>query len=78
MVEEYGSAARDAGLSLVELSYAWIASRPGVDSILLGPANVDQLDAAIDAVAKPLPAGVADKCDEIHRAYLGTDATYAR
>ena len=78
LVEDYSAVAREAGISLVELSYGWLAARPGVDSILVGPATVEQLDAAIDAVARPLPAGVVDKCDELHRAYLGTDATYAR
>ena len=35
--------ARRAGrrMSLLELSYAWLAGAPGVDSILLGPASVE-------------------------------------
>ena len=78
LVDAYKKVAAEAGLSLVELSYAWLASRPEVDSILLGPASALQLDAGIDGCARALPAGVAAKIDDIHRAYLGTDATYAR
>jgi aryl-alcohol dehydrogenase-like predicted oxidoreductase len=78
LVEAYKGLAAEAGMSLVELSYAWIASRPEVDSVLLGPASVEQLDAGIDGCAKALPRDLADKIDAIHRAYLGTDASYAR
>jgi aryl-alcohol dehydrogenase-like predicted oxidoreductase len=78
LVEAYKGLAAEAGMSLVELSYAWIASRPEVDSVLLGPASVEQLDAGIDGCAKALPRDLADKIDTIHRAYLGTDASYAR
>ena len=31
------------GMSLVDLAYAWLAARPGVDSILVGPAEVAHL-----------------------------------
>jgi aryl-alcohol dehydrogenase-like predicted oxidoreductase len=70
--------AAESGRTPVELAYQWIAARPGVDSILLGPATVGQLDAAIDAVARPLPKEVIDRADELYRAFQGTDAVYAR
>jgi aryl-alcohol dehydrogenase-like predicted oxidoreductase len=63
---------------LVALTYAWTAARPGVDSILVGPASIEHLDAAIDGVARDLSPELAKKIDEAHHAYLGTDATYAR
>lgn len=78
LVETYGALARAAGFSLVELSYAWIAQRPQVDSVLLGPASVEQLDAGIEGCAKKLPEGLAARVDEVQRAFVGTDATYAR
>src|SRR5712664_3578503 len=59
----------EAGRTPVELAYQWVAARPGVDSILLGPASVEQLDAAIDAVARPLAKEVIDRADELHRAF---------
>ncbi|HTO97098.1 MAG TPA: aldo/keto reductase [Myxococcales bacterium] len=78
LADAFARLAAEAGRTPVELAYQWTAARPGVDSILLGPATVEQLDAAIDAVAKPLPKEVIDKADEIHRTFQGTDASYAR
>ena len=70
--------AKDAGMSLVDLAYAWLASRPGVDSILVGAATVGQFDQAVDAIGKKVDAGVMKKIDELSVAFAGTDATYAR
>ena len=70
--------AREAGLSLLELAYAWVAHQPGVDSVLAGPGSVEHLDAALDACARPLPAGVGARMDEVYREWLGTDASYVR
>jgi aryl-alcohol dehydrogenase-like predicted oxidoreductase len=70
--------AEEAGLSLLELSYAWLARRPGVDSVLAGPATVEHLDAALDACEKPLPPELGARIDSLYHAWLGTDATYAR
>jgi aryl-alcohol dehydrogenase-like predicted oxidoreductase len=78
LADAFARLAAEAGRSPVELAYQWVAARPGVDSILLGPATVDQLDAAIDALAKPLPKEVIDRADELHRTFQGTDASYAR
>jgi aryl-alcohol dehydrogenase-like predicted oxidoreductase len=70
--------AESEGLSLVEFAYAWVAGRSGVDSILLGPADVGQLDAAIDASQKRLSEAARKKVDELSYAFAGTDASYAR
>ena len=78
LAEAFARLAAEAGRTPVALSYQWVAARPGVDSILLGPASVEQLDAAIDAVAKPLPKEIIDRADELYRAFQGTDASYAR
>jgi len=78
LVDAYDSLAKDAGLSLVDLSYAWLAQRKGVDSVLVGPATVAQLDAAIDSSAKKLDEKLLTRIDEIHEAFVGTDTSYAR
>lgn len=78
LADAFARLAAEAGRTPVEIAYQWVAARPGVDSILLGPASVDQLDAAIEAVAKPLPKEVIDRADELHRSFQGTDASYAR
>lgn len=73
-----GEIAKEEGISLVELSYGWVAGRGGVDSVLLGPASVEQLDAGVESCARPLSANARKKADELYRAFQGTDATYAR
>ena len=65
-------------MSLVTLAYAFAASRPFVDSILVGPASLEHLDAAIQGTRTELAPDVAKQIDQVHREYLGTDATYAR
>lgn len=65
-------------LDLVGLAYAWAASRPGVDSILAGPADVTQLDAAIDGCEKRLSAAALARIDELDRTWRGTDTHYVR
>ncbi len=74
----YQQLAAEAGLSGVELSYAWLAARPGVDSLLAGPGSLQQLDAALDAVSRPLPPELLSRIEAVHRAFVGTDASYAR
>ncbi|HMC33417.1 MAG TPA: aldo/keto reductase [Myxococcales bacterium] len=78
LADAFARLAAEAERGPVELAYQWVAARPGVDSILLGPASVEQLDAAIEAVARPLAKEVVDRADELHRAFQGTDASYAR
>jgi aryl-alcohol dehydrogenase-like predicted oxidoreductase len=78
LVSALQGVAREEGMDLVTLAYAWLAGRPGVDSILVGPADVGQLDAAIDACARTLSESARARLDEVHYAFAGTDATYAR
>ena len=78
LVEEYRAVAADEGLGLVDLAYAWLAGQPHVDSILVGPASVEHLDAAIDACAKVVSPAARARIDAIHRASTGTDAGYVR
>src|ERR1700690_2792129 len=75
---QLGKGAEREGRSLVDLSYAWVASRPDVDSILVGPASVEQLDQAIDAVARPLSTEALARIDELGREWSGTDTAYVR
>lgn len=78
LVESLGAIAAGEGMSLVDLSYAWVAGRPGTDSILVGPATVEQLDAAVAGCEKRLSPDALAKIDELHQAFQGTDARYAR
>ncbi len=76
--EEYAALAREAGIGPVELAYAWLAGAPGVDSILLGPSSIEQLDQAIDAAAIALAPEIRARADAIHTAFTGTETSYAR
>ncbi len=78
LAEGHRRIAEGAGLTLLELSYAWLARAPGVDSILVGPASVAHLDDAIAAAARSVPSEALAAIDALHRAHLGTETTYAR
>jgi len=77
-VDALSELARAEGMSLVELSYAWLSRAPGVDSILLGPASVAQLEHGVAACARGLTPEVRGLADALHRAWLGTDTYYVR
>jgi aryl-alcohol dehydrogenase-like predicted oxidoreductase len=77
-MERYRALALEAGRPLASLAYGWLAARPGVDSVLIGPATVEQLDFALDALADPLDGPTLARVDEIARDLSGTDASYAR
>jgi aryl-alcohol dehydrogenase-like predicted oxidoreductase len=78
LVEAYRAVAAGEGMSLVDLSYAWLAGLPHVDSILVGPASLAHLDAAFDGCAREISPAARAAVDAVHRAYLGTDASYVR
>jgi aryl-alcohol dehydrogenase-like predicted oxidoreductase len=78
LVDALRPIAEAEGLSMVDFSYAWLAKRPGVDSILVGPVTVDHLDSAIEAVTKKVSPEAVAKVDEAHVRYLGTDTNYVR
>lgn len=67
-----------AGLSLLELSMAWVCQRDGVDAVLLGPATLEHFDAGVNAAAKTLTPELLSSLDAAHRDFTGTDASYAR
>jgi aryl-alcohol dehydrogenase-like predicted oxidoreductase len=77
-VEQLREIAEREGCTLVDLAYAWLASRPDVDAVLVGPASVEQLDRAIDAVERPLSPAAAARIDELARDWSGTDTNYVR
>jgi aryl-alcohol dehydrogenase-like predicted oxidoreductase len=77
-VEQLRALADRAGMTMVAFAYAWLASRPDVDSILVGPATVEQLDDAVDAVGRALPEDVLGAIDDLARTWSGTDTSYVR
>jgi aryl-alcohol dehydrogenase-like predicted oxidoreductase len=77
-VEQLRVVASSESLTMVQLAYAWVASRPEVDSILVGPATVQQLDDAVDAVGRQLSTSSLARIDELWREWNGTDTSYVR
>ncbi|MBX3228395.1 MAG: aldo/keto reductase [Labilithrix sp.] len=77
-VDALADVAKAEGMSVLELSYAWLAGAPGVDSILLGPGSVQQLDEGLQACRRGLSPEVRGIVDALHRAWMGTDAHYVR
>lgn len=78
LAEAYEQVAKDEGMSLVQLAYAWLASTNGVDSILVGPGSVAHLDDALDAIEKTVSGDARKRIDAIYRDFLGTQTYYAR
>ena len=70
--------ANEAGMDPVRLAYAWVAQQRGVDSVLLGPATVEQLEQGIAGCMHSLEPQLASKIEALHRDFIGTDASYAR
>ncbi len=70
--------AKAEGMTPVDLAYAWLAGRSEVDSILLGPASLDQLDDALGAVQKTVTPEAREKIEQLYVAFTGTETSYAR
>lgn len=71
--------AASAGLSLVELSFRWLFSQPGVGSVLLGGSKPEQFKANLPfAAAPPLDADLLKACDEIGATLNGPMPAYNR
>jgi aryl-alcohol dehydrogenase-like predicted oxidoreductase len=77
-VEQLRAVATGEGLTMVQLAYAWVASRADVDSILVGPATVQQLDDALDAVGRTLSPDALARVEQLWREWAGTDTNYVR
>jgi len=75
---ELADVAGAEGMTPVELAYAWLAGRPEVDSILLGPASLEHLDDALDAVKKTVTPEGREKIEKLYAAFTGTETSYAR
>lgn len=78
LLDAYSEIAKGEGMDLVSLAYAWLAQRKGIGSILVGPATVAQLDAALEGCKKSLSDASLQAIERVHQEAMGTDARYAR
>ncbi|MFO0550859.1 MAG: aldo/keto reductase [Polyangiaceae bacterium] len=78
LTDLYAEVARENGIGLIELAYAWLAGVPDVDSILVGPGSEEHLEQALDAVTLELTESTRARIDAIHKDFMGTETSYAR
>jgi aryl-alcohol dehydrogenase-like predicted oxidoreductase len=78
-VERLGAVSEDAGLSLLELAFRWLLSRPLVDAVLLGASSMDHLESNLAACeGPPLDDELSKRCDEVWAELRGPAAAYNR
>ncbi len=78
-VEELAEIARDAGKSLLELSFQWLLSQPVVDSIILGASRPEQLDQNLKACeGGGLDDATLARCDAVWKRLRGITPKYNR
>jgi aryl-alcohol dehydrogenase-like predicted oxidoreductase len=78
-VARLGDLAAEAGLTLVELSFRWLLSRPLVDAVLLGASSLEQLWSNLAACEETaLNEELATACDEVWQELRGAAPNYNR
>ena len=78
-IEELESVAREAGKTLIELSFQWLLGQPQADSVILGASHMEQLEENLKACeGGPLDAATLERCDAVWRRLRGFTPTYHR
>jgi len=78
-VEELRTIAREAGKTLVELSFQWLLSQPQVDSIILGASRLEQLEENLKACeGGRMDDSVLARCDAVWKRLRGITPKYNR
>ncbi|KAF1044924.1 aldo/keto reductase [Xylophilus sp.] len=72
-VEALTAVAREAGLDLATLSVAWLLSRPGVSTVIVGASRPQQIDASLRAADLAVPAEVLQRLDDLTAEYRRGD-----
>ncbi len=67
-IEGIRDIARSTGLSMARLALAWCLRNTGVNSVIVGARNVQQLAENVSAAELELPSGVAARIDAVLRA----------
>ena len=65
LVEQLAGLASAAGISLVQMSIAWVANNPAVTAPIIGPRTLEQLEGQLDALDVILDDDLLDRIDEI-------------
>lgn len=79
VLHQLNELARDNWMSLTELSFRWLTSKPQVDGILIGASSAEQLRKSFDYISQgALPEGVAEDCERITDRLKGGMPNYNR
>lgn len=78
IIDAVGEIATHRGVSSSAVALAWLNSRPGVSSVLLGVSSVAQLDANIRALEVQLSNEETARLDEISKPVLGFPAEFLK
>jgi aryl-alcohol dehydrogenase (NADP+) len=73
-VEQIDALAREAGVSIVTLSVAWVMANPAITAPIIGASNPGQLDASLAAAGYQLDPGLKQKLDDLTYEYRLGDA----
>jgi aryl-alcohol dehydrogenase-like predicted oxidoreductase len=60
-----GDLAEEAGISLIEMSLAFVTGHPAVTAAIIGPRTMEQLESQLPALETSLSVDVLDRIDEI-------------
>jgi len=78
-IEQLSAGAQSEGLSLVDLSFRWLLTRPLVDAVLIGASSLEHLRTNLAAArSEPLPERLVTLCDDVWRRLRGTAPAYNR
>jgi aryl-alcohol dehydrogenase-like predicted oxidoreductase len=64
-VEDLAKLAEEAGLSMIDMSLAFVLAHPAVTAPIIGPRTMEQLESQLGAADVRLSADVLDRIDEI-------------
>jgi aryl-alcohol dehydrogenase-like predicted oxidoreductase len=73
-VEQLGALAKEAGVSLVTLSLAWVLANSAVTAPIVGASRPDQLDSSLHAPEYALDGQLKTRLDELTHEYRMGDA----
>jgi len=57
------------------VALAWVSSRPGITSVVIGPRTEAHLDVALGALARPLPADAQQQLSDVTAPFVGRKVT---
>lgn len=77
-VERLQAIARQAGLTLIELSLRWLTTQPFVDSVILGARTPEHLESNLKALEGRLSEDTLAACDGVWESIRGAHFRYIR